>query len=92
MIVSGKKPLFWRDVFAMILGSVVLYVCGLSWLKMLLGVTWSKTLAIGMFPFLAGDAFKIVAAASIAKSLRPVLMIKRISRDAVTPPEPAGTA
>jgi biotin transport system substrate-specific component len=54
-----------------------LYACGLSWLKLALGFTWSKTLAVGMFPFLAGDAFKIVAAAAIAKSLRPVMTIKR---------------
>jgi biotin transport system substrate-specific component len=77
LTVSGRKPLFWRDIVAMILGSVVLYACGLSWLKLALGFTWSKTLALGMFPFLAGDAFKIIAAAAIAKSLRPVLMIKR---------------
>ena len=91
-LVSGKKPFFWRDIIAMILGSVILYACGLSWLKMILGFTWSKTLAVGMFPFLAGDAFKIVAAAAIAKSLRPVLIIKRQSREASAPPEPAGIA
>jgi biotin transport system substrate-specific component len=77
LAVSGRRPLFWRDVFAMVLGSAVLYACGLSWLKLALGFTWSKTLAVGMFPFLAGDAFKIVAAAAIAKSLRPVMTIKR---------------
>ena len=76
-LVSGKKALFWRDVLAMILGSVVLYACGLSWLKWMLGFDWGKAMAIGMFPFLLGDAFKIVAAAAMAKSLRPVLMIKR---------------
>ena len=92
LLVSGKRPFFWRDVFAMMAGSIVLYACGLSWLKMALGFTWSKTLAVGMFPFLAGDAFKIVAAAAIAKSLRPVLMIKRNSNGAASPPEPAGTA
>jgi biotin transport system substrate-specific component len=77
LAVSGRRPLFWRDMFAMVLGSVVLYACGVSWLKLALGFTWSKTLAVGMFPFLAGDALKIVAAAAIAKSLRPVMTIKR---------------
>ena len=77
MLTSGKRPLFWRDVMAMILGSVILYACGLSWLKYILGLSWSKALAVGMFPFLIGDAFKIVAAAAMAKSLRPVLAIKR---------------
>lgn len=77
VLVSGRRSLFWRDVFAMVLGSVILYGCGLSWLKFVLGFTWSKTLAVGMFPFLVGDAFKIVAAAAMAKSLRPVLMVRR---------------
>lgn len=77
VLVSGRRPLFWRDVIAMILGSVLLYACGLSWLKFVLGISWGKTLAVGMFPFLIGDAFKIVAAAALAKSLRPVLMIRR---------------
>ena len=89
LLVSGKRPLFWRDVFAMVMGSLVLYACGLSWLKLILGITWSKTLAVGMFPFLIGDAFKIIAAAAIAKSLRPVLMIKRSASDAAVQTESA---
>lgn len=89
LLVSGKKSHFWRDILAMTIGSVVLYACGLSWLKWMLGFTWSKALAVGMFPFLVGDAFKIVAAAAIAKSLRPILMIKR-SAAAASPPQPAG--
>ena len=63
------------DVLAMICGTVVLYACGVTWLKILTGMTWSKTLTVGMVPFLIGDAIKIAAAALIAKSLRPVIRI-----------------
>ena len=56
----------------MICGTVVLYACGVTWLKILTGMSWSKALAVGMYPFLIGDAFKIAAAALIAKALRPV--------------------
>ena len=63
------------DVLAMICGTVVLYACGVSWLKILTGMDWLKTLAAGMFPFLIGDAIKIAAAALIAKSLRPVVRV-----------------
>ncbi len=63
------------DVLAMICGTVVLYACGVTWLKILTGMTWSKALTVGMFPFLIGDALKIAAAALIAKALRPVMRI-----------------
>lgn len=62
------------DIIAMICGCIIIYVCGVTWLKVLTGMTLAKTLAVGMYPFLIGDALKIAAAAAIAKSLRPVIM------------------
>jgi len=52
-----------------------LYACGVTWLKTLTGMPWSKALAVGMYPFLIGDAIKIVAAAAIARGLRPILRV-----------------
>ena len=72
---TGKR--FGGDILAMICATVVLYACGVTWLKILTGMTWSKTLLAGMLPFLIGDALKIVAAALIAKALRPVLHVTR---------------
>ena len=63
------------DIMAMICGTFVLYACGASWLKILTGMTWSKSLAVGMLPFLIGDALKIAAAAAIARGLRPIIRI-----------------
>lgn len=63
------------DVIAMICGSFILYACGITWLKILTGMTWAKTLAIGMYPFLIGDALKIAAVVAIAKGLRPVMRL-----------------
>ena len=62
------------DVIAMIGGCIIIYVCGVTWLKVLTGMTWSKTLMVGMYPFVIGDVLKIAAAAAIAKGLRPVIM------------------
>lgn len=62
-----------RDLLAMICGSLIIYACGLSWLKILTGMTLGKTLAVGMYPFLPGDALKMAAAVPIAKALRPVI-------------------
>ena len=64
------------DVAAMILGSMVVYFFGIAWLKMLTGMTLSKTLMVGMVPFIPGDIIKIAAAVPIAKTLRPVIRLK----------------
>ncbi len=61
------------DVVAMVCASVVVYGCGVSWLKVLTTMTWSKTLVVGLYPFIVGDMLKIAAAAVIARALRPVM-------------------
>ena len=62
-----------KDLLAMICGSLIIYACGLSWLKILTGMTLGKALAVGMYPFLPGDALKMAAAVPIAKALRPII-------------------
>ena len=69
----SKKTNVIRDLLAMICGSLIIYACGLAWLKILTGMTFGKTLAVGMYPFLPGDALKIAAAVPIAKALRPII-------------------
>lgn len=61
------------DVLAMVCGSIIIYACGVSWLKILSGLTLAKTLAVGMYPFILGDGIKIAAAVPIAKALRPII-------------------
>jgi biotin transport system substrate-specific component len=70
---GARRSLY--DVVAMICGSFVVYACGVTWLKMLTGMSWAKTLAVGMYPFLLGDALKIAAAAVIAKTVRPAMRV-----------------
>ena len=69
------NPRVVSDVLAMICGTLVLYAFGVSWLKIVTGMPPVKALALGMFPFLIGDALKIAAAAAIAKVLRPVVRV-----------------
>ena len=77
--VSQKaNPRVVSDVLAMICGTLVLYACGISWLKIATGTSPAKALALGMYPFLIGDALKIAAAAVIARALRPVLRIEKL--------------
>lgn len=61
------------DVLAMVCGSIIIYTCGVSWLKILSGMTLAKTLVVGMYPFILGDIIKIAAAVPIAKALRPII-------------------
>ncbi|MBW2091659.1 MAG: biotin transporter BioY [Deltaproteobacteria bacterium] len=69
---TGHRVVF--DLLAMICGAVIIYAFGISWLKILTGMSLGKTLAVGMFPFLVGDALKIAVAVPIVKSVRPVIM------------------
>jgi biotin transport system substrate-specific component len=72
------NPRIISDVLAMICGTLVLYACVISWLKIVTGMSPAKALALGMYPFLIGDALKIAAAAVIARALRPVLRIEKL--------------
>ena len=69
----GKK--MSSDIIAMLIGSLIVYVAGVPWLKVVTSMTFQKALAVGMVPFLIGDALKILAAAFIAKTLRPVVKL-----------------
>ncbi len=66
---TDKRMIF--DILAMILGTIILYACGVTWLKIVTGMAWSKALTVGMYPFLIGDAVKIAVAVPLAHSLRP---------------------
>jgi len=67
----GKRAVI--DVVAMLLGSIIIYFCGVLWLKTLTGMSLARTLAVGMYPFIMGDFLKIAAAVPIAKALRPII-------------------
>ncbi|MDA3838359.1 MAG: biotin transporter BioY [Candidatus Delongbacteria bacterium] len=60
---KGWDRNFITSVFAMIIGSVVIYSFGLLWLSNFTG--WSKVLSSGLIPFISGDIIKILIAASI---------------------------
>src|SRR5512145_2150575 len=47
-----------------LVGTIVIYVCGVTWLTIMLG-SFSKAVAAGLLPFLVGDAIKLIAAALV---------------------------
>ncbi len=73
LISEIRKKNILMDVFAMTCGSVLIYAFGISWLMVLTGMELNKAVAVGMLPFLPGDALKIASAAFIARSVRPLI-------------------
>ncbi len=61
------------DIVAMLCGSAMIYLLGVTWLKVVTGMTPSKALMVGMYPFLPGDVLKIAVAVPVARSLRPII-------------------
>ncbi len=61
------------DVMAMVAGTLIIYAFGVSWLKVVTGMSFTKAFAVGMLPFLIGDALKMAAAIPIARALRPMM-------------------
>ncbi len=49
-------------VIAMVAGDLAIYVFGVPWLAKFVGA--DRALALGLQPFIAGDAFKIALAAA----------------------------
>lgn len=55
----------WSTLALATLGSLAIYACGVPWLAAFLGVDFVTALALGVVPFLIGDAIKIVAMAAL---------------------------
>jgi biotin transport system substrate-specific component len=66
----GKKLPLWRLALAALAGVLVMYVPGLLRLKTVLNADWPRTFAVGLYPFLFGDALKGIAAALVTPRLR----------------------
>ncbi len=66
------------ELMAMVAASLIVYLFGVPWLKFVTGMDWQKAVAVGMVPFLAGDAVKIAAARAVAGSLRPILSLQPV--------------
>lgn len=54
-----------RTVALMVLGNLAIYAIGVPWLMASVHVGFGAALALGVRPFLIGDALKIVAAAAL---------------------------
>lgn len=62
----------WRDLLlATLAGEAILLTCGVVWLAFALGLDAQTALALGLWPFLPGDALKIALAVGAARVALP---------------------
>ena len=64
---------FWRYCIAMLCGAATYFVLGTIWFVHLTGNTLSQALGLCVYPFLPGDALKILLAAFLAVRLLPIM-------------------
>lgn len=62
---QGATRNVWRTAGLMIVGNLVIYAVGVTWLKFAIDSTWATALQLGVAPFLIGDALKILLAAGL---------------------------
>lgn len=67
---------------SMVIGNIVIYAFGVSWLAHYLHVSLSKAITLGMTPFLLGDFVKIVVAALILPATWKIVDRTRRGSDA----------
>lgn len=53
------------SISAMLLGSIVIYLCGVPWLAASIDVSIGQALELGLYPFVVGDLLKLLAAAAL---------------------------
>lgn len=68
--VAGRGAGALRTLAGLALGVLAMYVGGITQLQVLTGEPLAAVLALGVYPFLAGDALKIVAALWIVRGAR----------------------
>ncbi|MDD2922978.1 MAG: biotin transporter BioY [Anaerolineales bacterium] len=60
----GLERNAYTSFIPFLIGTAIIYACGISWLAIALG-SLSKAITLGLLPFLAGDAIKLIAAALV---------------------------
>jgi len=70
-LTDRERSTFLLDVVAVLLGNILLYGVGITWLKMTLELSWSAAFAAGFLPFLPGTIVKIIVVLIISRRVVP---------------------
>ncbi len=66
-----EKNIFYYFL-AGLLGTIIIYIIGVTQLSLVTGMGVKRAVVVGMFPFLPGDILKVIAASFIANKLKLV--------------------
>ncbi len=50
--------------------TLLIYACGVSWLKVSRSLSWRAAIQVGMLPFLIGDVVKLIVALQLARTFQ----------------------
>jgi len=75
LVEMRKKPGFLWIAFACVAGLILIYVLGVLQLALVADLPLTRAIAVGVVPFLIGDAIKIIAATLIALKLRGMIKV-----------------
>lgn len=64
-VISWKNGIVWGGV-----GTIVLFLLGVVWLKYSLGLAWTKALGAGVVPFMPGALAKLILSTYFARLLK----------------------
>lgn len=67
-----EKNIFYY-LLAGLIGTIIIYIIGVTQLSFVTGMGVKRAVVVGMFPFLPGDILKIIAASFIASKLKLVI-------------------
>ena len=70
-----EKNIFYY-LLAGLIGTIIIYIIGVTQLSLITGIGIKKAITVGMLPFLPGDILKIIAASFIASKLKPIIELK----------------
>lgn len=65
-----KDPSVWWLFASALLGHVVIYGAGVTWLALIAHISFRKAAIVGLLPFLPGDVLKCFVAAMVARKIR----------------------
>lgn len=67
---GAERSGFVRKLVAATAAELFLFVCGVSWLVLLLHVPFAKAAAFGLYPFVFFEGMKVMGAAGLASKFR----------------------
>ena len=69
LIAHNWKSTIFTHLIALIVGNILLYSFGVSWLRFQTGMSWQVAIATGFTPFLIGTIIKISAVIALGRTL-----------------------